>query len=380
VQPVVWGTWRLREHGRPFAGPPHPNLKCMKEVFINRIATATPRHQVHGAFRAFAARQALGRDSLAFGRMAARADIRTRHSVLEPSAPEGSGTACGFYRQGGAFPTTRARMARWEAEAPALAEAALLRLGLEDEGPGITHIVIATCTGFVAPGLDRHIINRFGLPLNVERTSVGFMGCQAAINALKLAWHITRSQPDARVLVVCLELCTLHLQDTTALEQLLCFLLFADGCAAAIVSGKPEGLRMDGFDSVVIPEAHEQITWRIGDAGFDMTLSGMVPFTLAHALPDLAPVMLGGRKVDAVRHWAVHPGGRSILDAVAHGLDLPEDALATSRGILAEHGNMSSATVLFVLAQMLAEGRPGLGCALAFGPGLSAEAMRFEAP
>ncbi|MDO9503073.1 type III polyketide synthase [Falsiroseomonas sp.] len=350
----------------------------MNKVFINRIATAVPRHQVHGAFRAFAAAQALGRDARAFDRMAERAAISTRHSVLEPSQPEGSGTLCGFYRQGGAFPTTRARMARWEAEAPPLAEQALVDLGMERDGAGITHLIVATCTGFVAPGLDRQIIARFGLPLHVERTTVGFMGCQAAINALKLAWHMVRSEPKARVLVVCLELCTLHLQDTTALEQLLCFLLFADGCAAAVVSAAPEGLEVEGFNSVVIPAAADQITWRIGDAGFDMTLSGMVPFTLAHALPGLAPAMLGGRGVADVAHWAVHPGGRSILDAVAHGLDLPEDALATSRAVLDAHGNMSSATVLFVLARMLAAGRPGPGCALAFGPGLSAEAMRFR--
>ncbi|NGM20014.1 type III polyketide synthase [Roseomonas stagni] len=351
----------------------------MTQVFLNRIATATPRHQVHGAFSAFAMAQALGRDRTAFAKMASRAGIASRQSVLHPSEPEGSGTSCGFYRQGGAFPGTRARMQRWEAEAPALAEAALERLGLRQEAPAITHIIVATCTGFVAPGLDRTIIDRFGLPLSVERTTVGFMGCQAAINALKLAWHVVRSEPGSRVLVVCLELCTLHLQDTTALEQLLCFLLFADGCAAAIVSAEATGLLLDGFSSVVIPEAHEQITWRIGDAGFDMTLSGMVPFTLAHALPGLVPRMLKGRGVAEVDLWAVHPGGRSILDAVAHGLDLPGDAMETSRSVLSDHGNMSSATVLFVLERMMREGRRGRGCALAFGPGLSAEAMRFEA-
>lgn len=351
----------------------------MTDVFVNRIATAVPRHQVHGTFRAFAAAQAQGRDVRAFARMAERADIATRFSVLEPSVPEGSGTICGFYRQGGVFPTTRARMARWEREAAPLAEEALVSLGLERDGPGITHVIIATCTGFVAPGVDRQIIARFGLPASVERTTVGFMGCQAAINALKLARHMVRSEPQARVLVVCLELCTLHLQDTPALEQLLCFLLFADGCAAAIVSAEPEGLRIDGFASAVLPEAADQITWRIGDAGFDMTLSGMVPFTLAHALPDLAPTMLAGRAVPDVALWAVHPGGRSILDAVGHGLDLPAEALATSRAVLAEYGNMSSATVMFVLARMMREGRTGHGCAMAFGPGLSAEAMRFEA-
>jgi alpha-pyrone synthase len=238
--------------------------------------------------------------------------------------------------------------------------------------------VVATCTGFVAPGLDRELVARHGLPRSVERSLVGFMGCQAAINALKLAWHIVRSEPRARVLVVCLELCTLHLQDTAVLEQLLCFLLFADGCAAAIVSAEPAGLRVEGFRSVVIPEAGDMITWRIGDDGFDMTLSGMVPVTLAHALPGWEEEMLGGRSASEVDLWAVHPGGRTILDAVQHGLDLRQGALADSRAVLRDHGNMSSATVMFVLARMLAAPRGLRGCALAFGPGLSAETMRFR--
>ncbi|WP_237214699.1 type III polyketide synthase [Falsiroseomonas oryziterrae] len=351
----------------------------MPAVFINRIATAVPRHEVHGAFRAFAERQADGeKGRLAFNRMAARADIATRYSVLEASEPLGSGTVCGLYRAGGAFPTTRARMARYEQEAPALADAAFARLGLEHEAPRITHLVFATCTGFVAPGLDRHLVERHGLPRGVERCLVGFMGCQAAINALKLAWHIVRSEPEARVLVVCLELCTLHLQDSAALEQLLCFLLFADGCAAAMVSADPIGLRVDGFRSIVMPEAGDMITWRIGNDGFDMTLSGMVPFTLAHALPEWQAEMLEGRRVEEVDLWAVHPGGRTILDAVAHGLDLPQGALADSRAVLRDFGNMSSATVMFVLAAMMARAEAGRrGVALAFGPGLSAECMRF---
>jgi alpha-pyrone synthase len=352
----------------------------MAQVFVNRIATAVPRHEVHGAFRAFAAGQAEDEHGrAAFARMAARAGIAQRFSVLEPSAPEGSGTACGFYRAGGAFPSTRARMARYEAEAPLLADLAFARLGLAAEAPRITHLVVATCTGFVAPGLDRHLVERHGLPRGVERTMVGFMGCQAAINALKLAWHIVRSEPEARVLVVCLELCTLHLQDTAALEQLLCFLLFADGCAAAIVSAEPVGLRVEGFRSLMMPEAAEMITWRIGNEGFDMTLSGMVPFALAHALPDFAPAMLDGAGVAEVDLWAVHPGGRSILDGVQSGLDLPPEALATSRAVLRSHGNMSSATVMFVLAAMMERATAGQrGVAMAFGPGLSAETMRFR--
>lgn len=348
-------------------------------VFVNRIATAVPPHQVHAAFTAFAAAQTDSeKDRRTFDRMADRCRIESRHSVLEPSLPLGSGVACGFYRRRMPFPTTRSRMARFEAAAPALAEAALERLGLAEEGPGITHLVFATCTGFAAPGLDHWVIDRFRIPGHVERSIVGFMGCQAAINALKLAWHIVRSDPQARVCVLCLELCTLHLQDSTDLEQLLSFLIFADGCAAALVTADPGGMRLDGFRAGLIPSAADMITWRIGDQGFDMTLSGMVPFALAHALPEWRDSILDGAGVADIDLWAVHPGGRSILDAVAHGLDLPEDALDVSRAVLRENGNMSSVTVMFVLAAMLAKARTGQrGCAMAFGPGLSAETMRF---
>ncbi len=350
----------------------------MTPVFVNRIATAVPPHQVHDAFRLFAAGQVANeRDRRTFARMAERAQIETRWSVLEPSEPLGTGTTCGFYRIG-RFPSTGARMARYERDAPALAEAALDRLGLAEEGPRVTHLILATCTGFAAPGLDHWIIGRYGLPGHVERSIVGFMGCQAAINALKLAWHLVRSDPRARVLVVSLELCTLHLQNRSALEQLLSFLIFADGCAAALVSADPEGLRVDGFRAGLVPQAADQITWRIGDEGFDMTLSGLIPFTLAHTLPGLVGEILAGEDPAGIELWAVHPGGRTILDAVEHGLDLPQGALAHSRAVLRAFGNMSSATVLFVLQAMLEERIPGRrGCAMAFGPGLSAETMRF---
>ncbi|MBX9702093.1 MAG: type III polyketide synthase [Acetobacteraceae bacterium] len=345
---------------------------------INRIATGVPRHEVHDAFRIFAGRQITEpRVRTAFARLAERSQIARRHSVLQPD-PEARGTTCGFYRLD-RFPTTAARMARFEAEAPALAEDACLELGLDREARGVTHLILATCTGFAAPGLDHWLIQRFGLPGSIERSVIGFMGCQAAINALKLAHHIVRSDHRARVLVLNLELCSLHLQPSSEIEQLLCFLLFADGCSAALVSAEPVGLRLDAFHAAILPEAADQITWRIGDGGFDMTLSGFVPLTLARALPDQAAAILGGRPAAEIPLWAVHPGGRSVVDAVGHGLGIPEPALAHSRAVLREHGNMSSATVMFVLERMLraapAAGTPG--CAIAFGPGLSAESMRF---
>ncbi|MDB5372644.1 MAG: chsA [Belnapia sp.] len=351
----------------------------MIQAHINRIGTAVPRHQVHDAFRIFAGRQIIeARTRTAFARLAERSQIARRFSVLEPDAAA-TGTTDEFYRVD-RFPGTAARMARYEAEAPALAEAACDALGLADEAPRITHIILATCTGFVAPGLDHHLIQRYGIRPSVERSVVGFMGCQAAINALKLAHHIIRSEPEARVLVLNLELCTLHLQPSAEIEQLLCFLLFADGCSAALITADPIGLAMEGFHAALIPEAADQITWRIGDGGFDMTLSGFVPLTLARALPGEAGAILAGAPTSEFDLWAVHPGGRSVLDAVMHGLDLPPAALDASRAVLRDHGNMSSATIMFVLQRMLAADikRGQRGCALAFGPGLSAETMRFR--
>lgn len=351
----------------------------MPQVYINRIACAVPQYQVHEAFTIFAGRRALaGRDAATFARMATRSQIQKRWSVLEASEPLGTGTTCGFYGWSAPFPTTMARMQRYEVAAPALAEAALDELGLGEEAPRVTHLIYASCTGFSAPGVDHWIIGRYGIRGSVERSIIGFMGCQAAINALKLAWHIVRSDPSARVVVACLELCSLHLQSTSSIEQLLSFLIFADGCATALVTSDPTGLRVDGFHAALAPQAADQITWRIGDAGFDMTLSGLVPFTLAHALPEWRHAILAGADPSEIDLWAVHPGGRSILDAVAHGLDLPENALADSRAVLRDHGNMSSATVMFVLRDMMARAEPGKqGCAMAFGPGLSAETMRF---
>ncbi len=349
-------------------------------VFLNRIGTAVPAHQVHQAFCLFAA--SLFPDphqGEIFHRMVDRAQIERRWSVLCPDPVDPTrGVTDGFYRNGD-FPSTGTRMRRYAVEAPKLAFAALEDLDLTaDERNGITHLVIASCTGFSAPGIDHAIRQHLGLRESTERTIVGFMGCQAAITAMKLAFHIMRSEPDARVLVVNLELCSLHLQQRPKLSHNLAFLLFGDGCSAALFSSDPVGLRVDGFHAAVVADAAEQITWHIGDDGFDMVLSGQVPATLMRALPTQLPVILGGLDHRAVDLWAIHPGGRSILDAVQEGLDLPANALSHSRGVLRKYGNMSSPTVMFVLRSMMDAALPGqTGCAMAFGPGLSAEMMRF---
>ena len=208
---------------------------------------------------------------------------------------------------------------------------------------------------------------------------VGFMGCYAAINALKLARHIVRSEPEARVLVVNLELCSLHMQQTTDIEQMLSFLVFGDGCAATLVSADPTGLAIDRFHGALLPETGRLITWKIRDSGFEMFLSGRVPAEIAHGIGSVAGAILDGASADAIDLWAVHPGGRSVLDAVTSGLGLGADSLADSRSVLERFGNMSSATVMFVLESVFARARSGeRGCAMSFGPGLTAETMLFH--
>jgi alpha-pyrone synthase len=346
-------------------------------VYLNAVGAAVPRHEVHAKFVAYAPRL-LGsaRDRRLFARMAERAGIEHRYSVLAPHPDPERLDLAGFYRAG-AFPGTATRMRLFEEHAADLAFAAAL--DVDADLCGVSHLVVATCTGLFAPGLDLQLIERLSLERTIERTVVGFMGCSAALNALKVARHIVRSQPDARVLVVCLELCTLHLQETDDLEQVLSFLIFADGCAAGLVSAEPRGLALHEFYAAVMPEAADQITWRIGDAGFDMRLSGQVPKTIARGLPPHLPAILAGRHPQDVALWAIHPGGRSVLDAAERALGLAAGRLLTSREILRRYGNMSSPTVMFVLKAMLDDAARGLGCAISFGPGLVAETMLFEA-
>jgi predicted naringenin-chalcone synthase len=274
-------------------------------------------------------------------------------------------------------------MKRFETHAIDLAERAVEALDLNEDLASITHMVVASCTGFTAPGLDQQIMERLGLDSSIERTVVGFMGCAAAVNALKVAHHIVRSEPNAKVLVVNLELCTLHLQETSDIEVILGALLFGDGCAASLVSAQPTGIALKDFRVATIPDTQDLITWRIGDAGFEMSLSGEVPSQITRALRHEATRnddggILRGQHKDEFDVWAVHAGGRTILDAVEQGLDLGPDALHWSRGVLRDFGNMSSATLMFVLRRIMQDApRNSNGFGMAFGPGLVAETFRF---
>lgn len=347
---------------------------------IHAIGTAVPTHDIHQAFIDWAEpRLADPRERALFHRMALRSGIQHRWSILPRSADGGSPVQPGGFYHDNRMPSTAQRMAVYAAAAPDLAIDAIMALEREVPVDRITHLVVASCTGFVAPGVDQIIVQRLGLSPAIERTLVGFMGCHAAVVALRIAHHIARSETAARVLVVTVELSSLHLTRRQDIESLLAALQFGDGAAAALVSSDPVGLGLERFFCSTLADSSDLIQWVIGDEGFEMHLSGQVPGRIAQALrePDMCKQMLQGRLPEEVA-WAVHAGGRSILDAVAHGLDLSSDALDDSRAVLADYGNMSSATLLFVLARMLKANRQEHGIALAFGPGLAAEGFEFS--
>jgi alpha-pyrone synthase len=341
---------------------------------IAAIATALPELDFEPDYRRWALAQ-LGatREAKLYERMAGRSGIEHRWSVLsEEDAKLDQGR--GLY--GGAVePTTAQRMQIYAKAAPDLALKAIEKLPPLGK---ITHIVVASCTGFVAPGVDQIIARRLGLSDDVERVLIGFMGCYAAITALRTARHIVRSEPGARVLVVTVELSSLHHQQDFDIEPLLAGAQFGDGAAAAIVTGSGAGLGLGSGISAALEDSAELITWDIVDTGFKMRLSGEVPGRIAAAIArdEVRQRITGGIPVAEIDAWAVHAGGRSILDAVEKGLELANGSLEDSREVLRTCGNMSSSTLMFVLERIIRQ-KPARGVALAFGPGLAMEGLHF---
>lgn len=348
-----------------------------KAVRLRDLACVHPEHDIHHAFIGWAAgRMGDDRTRRLFTRMAERSGINHRWSVLPPGANGGSPVEQDGFYACQPLPPTSLRMAHYARLAPQLAMQAIEKLSFDPEE--VTHIVVASCTGFVAPGIDQILARRLGLKASVERLLIGFMGCYAGVTALRAARHIVRSQPDSVVLLVSVELSTLHLEDTQEIEPLLAMLQFSDGAAAAIIDGQSgPGVQLGEGLSLALPQSDELIRWDIGEQGFVMRLSGEVPARIEAALAeDGTRTALFGRGMPS--HLAIHAGGRSILDAVDRAMGIDADALAASRSVLADCGNMSSATVLFVIDRLWRNGASGPGLALAFGPGLAAEAIWLD--
>ncbi len=261
-----------------------------------------------------------------------------------------------------------------------------------DNAPGfeaadITHVITASCTGFYTPGPDYHIVRGLGLSPEVERFHLGFMGCYAAFPALRMARTFCEQNPEAVVLIQCLELCSLHIQLGTENEEaLVSGSLFADGAGCALVSGRPPARGQRGYEvqslvSTLTPTGEESMAWEIGNHGYEIVLSSYVPQILGDNIRNSILPHLQKRQweIPEVDFWAAHPGGKSILDQIAKALELGPADLDIARDVLRNYGNMSSATIFFLLQAGLLNLEPGpRTAAMAFGPGLTVELALME--
>ena len=305
------------------------------------------------------------------------ADLASFHTGAEPVGHDG--TPFGGTEGALLAPSTGTRNDAYIALAPPLFAAAAAQ-ALTESGVAadeVTHVITVSCTGMFAPGPDFRLVKDLGLPADVERFHIGFMGCAAALPGLRAAAHICAAQPEAVVLVAAAELCTLHIRSSEDPQQIVAASVFADGAAAAIVSARPRKhgprLELERFGTVLTSEGESDMVWTIGDRGFDMVLTAEVPRIIGREIREAVGSFLGADAPDA---WAVHPGGRSVLDRVESGLSLDPAALEPSRAVLRRQGNMSSATILFLLRELLHDESLGEGAAiaaLAFGPGLTVE-------
>jgi len=281
------------------------------------------------------------------------------------------------------FPTLEHRMQVYRKHAGSLSLQAVYRCLEEASVPAesVTHLITVSCTGMSAPGLDLELVELLRLPPTIFRTSINFMGCYAALHALKLADALVRGSAGARVLIVCTELCTLHFQQQATLDNMLSSLLFADGSAAALVVGDDygaKGLQLQHFYSEIIMEGKKEMTWDLSSTGFQMTLTGYVAGLIQADFGALVENALrsGGMKRESVSHWCIHPGGKKILEAIYKSLSFTNGHLDDSYAVLDQFGNMSSPTILFVLKRMMDKldySQPNCIFGAAFGPGLTME-------
>lgn len=347
------------------------------------LGTALPEQSISQSLAAELTSKVCGHDEDQARRLAAlyrRSGVRNRHVALldrldVTAEPDGSLGA-----------STRERMVHYEqAIRPLAHEAARQALTASGIAPiEITHLVTVSCTGFAAPGFDLSLVTSLGLDPGVQRTHVGFMGCHGALNGLRVANAFASADPSAVVLLCSAELCSLHFRFGFDSDLAVSNALFGDGAAALVGRADspdgPDAWRLVASGSSLMAETSDAMSWKIGDNGFEMTLSARVAGLIAE---NLRPWLEGwlareGLTVADVQSWAIHPGGPRILDAVESALGLSKSATAESRDVLASCGNMSSPTVLFILDRLRRRRAPRPCVSLAFGPGLAIEAALFR--
>ena len=280
------------------------------------------------------------------------------------------------------FPLLEKRMEWFNQYAPELSLRAINDCLENTVDKSITHLITVSCTGMSAPGLDLQLMELLHLPLAVFRTSVNFMGCYAAIHALKIADAFCKNDPTAKVLIVCTELCTLHFQKENTVDNITSSMLFGDGAAAVLVSGDntAEGLTINHFYSEVAAKGKQDMAWELSSKGFLMTLSGYVADLIEEDFGFFVNNSLSAANVNKenIIHWCIHPGGKKILEAVHTSLGFTNGQLQHCYKVLNDYGNMSSPTVLFVLKeimQQLDKNKEQKIFGAAFGPGLTMESF-----
>jgi predicted naringenin-chalcone synthase len=312
-----------------------------------------------------------------------KSGIDSRHSVLDDFQTEEVSDFTFFpkNKELHPFPGTAARMQVFEEKGPELAEQAV-RSALQQatvEANSVTHLILISCTGMVAPGLELDLMRRLDIPSSVERYCIHFMGCYAAFTGLRLADQLVKANPKARVLVVSVELCTLHFQKEYTEDNLLANSLFGDGAAAAVVMQSEKGLQIKNYFSEVLWEGEKDMAWKIGDFGFEMRLSQYIPSLLNQGIRRLRDLFEAKFNFSQVKHVAIHPGGKQILIQVQEAFGLSPEVNQHALEVLRTCGNMSSASILFVLERMLQDSSiQGDILALGFGPGLTLETTHYE--
>ena len=326
-----------------------------------------------------------------WGRAAAtEAEAAAEAALPATATAEDETTAVAVVTRRGNGPTTRERMQFYNDLAPGLALAAA-STALENarlRGDQITHLVTVSCTGFVAPGIDLTLVDLLGLPPTVGRVQIGFMGCHGAVNGLRAAQALAQADPRNHILLVAVELCSLHFCMDWDPARAVGNAVFADGAAALVlahgsvaapVDEEFAPLRVAAVGSCFIPNSADAMSWQIGNHGYEMFLSPRVPDLIrAHLRPWFDEWLAAqGYALDDIGCWAVHPGGPRVLTAVEECLGIGPEGVAVSREVLSACGNMSSPTILFILERLRRSGARMPCVALGFGPGLAAEAALF---